>query len=456
MLMSDSEPLSERIKRSVDIVELAKSMGVDSAGYGKNISCPFHGDKSPSFRFYPDDTGGHYRCFSGCEASGDSGDVFSFVERFLSTDFRGALSYLADYTGVSLRRSEESPLEKALGLAGFFYRKDVPESVIDYFLGRGFTKETLDHFEIGYAPSGNRLSRYGKSMLPELQELGLVQLVDGKMRDLLVNRTTFPIKNAKGCLCGFAGRVLDDRKPKYINSPASSMFKKSELLFGLHLIPHGTARLYVVEGYTDVMAFYQAGEVAVCAMGVAVSTTALSGLIGRCDEIVFLFDGDAAGRNGAWAAAKAAVPLAASGECVFRFAFLGSNDPCELLIGADAKPEVISQAVNDSLLLSEFVLSELSRSVQVKRETPEFAASMSKSLNKFIAAIPAGPFLDSLTQSMSSICGIPAVPVSTIEFSTKHPELIDEIEALLNRHGFLLSDIASEANRLRFIEPNMD
>lgn len=454
--MSDSEQLSERIKRSVDIVDLAKSMGVDSACYSKNISCPFHGDKSPSFRFYPDDTGGHYRCFSGCEASGGSGDVFNFVERFQSTDFRSALSYLADYTGISLRRSEESPLEKALGLTGYFYRKEVPETVVEYFLERGFTKETLEHFEVGYAPSGNRLGRYGKNMLPELQELGLVQLTDGKMRDLLVNRATFPIKNARGSLCGFAGRVLDDRKPKYMNSPASSMFKKSELLFGQHLIPHGAARLYVVEGYTDVMAFYQVGEVAVCAMGVSVSTTALSGLIGRCDEIVFLFDGDAAGRNGAWAAAKAAMPLAASGGCIFRFAFLDSGDPCELLIGADANPEVLSRAVADSLLLSEFVLSKLSRSVQVKRGTPEFAASMSKNLNKFIAEIPAGPFLESLVQSMSSICGIPAIPVSTIEFSTKHPELIDEIEVLLNRHGFLLSDIVSEATRMRFIEPNME
>ncbi|MBI0446416.1 DNA primase [Deinococcus sp. DB0503] len=266
--------------------------------------CPFHQEKSPSFQV--DTEQGYFYCF-GCKAGGD---VFSFVQRIENLSFGDALRKLAERAGVQVearygdRSSRDLYDVNAFALA--YFREHLPGPALDYLRQRGLTDQTIEAFELGYAPEGwdGLLRRARARNLSERQLLEAGLLIEnpesGRVYDRFRGRVMFPIRDHLGRLVGFGGRVLDDSKPKYLNTPETDAFKKGELLYGLDKARAGLsngAELIVVEGYMDVIALHQHGFTgAVASLGTAL-TAEHAALLERlgAQRLVLMFDRDEAG-----------------------------------------------------------------------------------------------------------------------------------------------------------------
>jgi DNA primase len=333
--------------------------------------CPFHGEKSPSFSVSPSKQ--FYYCF-GC---GASGDAIKFLTEHLGLSFVEAVRDLAGRVGLQVPEEQVSADEQvrrdrlrerrlsigeALAKANDFYRAQLKASprAIDYLKGRGLSGQIAARFGLGYAPPGWRtlagvFARYDD---PLLEEAGLVRQRDEGEADAergrydwFRDRVMFPIRAVSGEIIGFGGRVLDDSKPKYMNSPETPVFSKGRELYGLYearaaLREKGFA--LVVEGYMDVVALAQAGfGNAVATLGTACTAEHVHKLFRFTDAVVFSFDGDAAGRRAAARALEAALPHATDLRSV-RFLFLPpEHDPDSYVreLGAEAFERALAQAV---------------------------------------------------------------------------------------------------------------
>ena len=439
--MAQNNDLVARIRANTDIVDVAKSLGIEGARYKANIQCPFHDDSNPSFRFYLDDNGGHFKCFSneGCHEKGV--DVFALVQMKNGCDFKEALSYLSDLTGIKreTKQADKSPTEQALDLARYFYHKNFNDEKTPaakaYAISRCLSQESIDRFDIGFAPPGNRLSRYGHKLFDSLKELRLVGTnEDLSNYDLLRNRLTFPIHTPEGKLMGFSGRVLDDSKPKYLNSPESPAFKKSSTLYNLHRISRSHDSCIVVEGYLDVIGLFQSGiHSAVGTMGVALCEHQLNLLLERFNEIVFMFDGDKAGKDAAWSVAKSLIPFTDRGVS-FRFMFLqGGMDPYDLA-QTTSKDEILGM-MEESLFLSDFIINESSSLIAIRRHQPELVRKVVERLESFLNQAPEGLFRDTIAYEISNLNNIPIKRIPAIDISGDIKEaFVSDLEALLERH----------------------
>lgn len=266
--------------------------------------CPFHKEKTPSFQV--DTEKGYYHCF-GCKASGD---VFSFVQQVENLSFGDALRKLADQAGLEIEvkygEKTSRDIYEVNAFALDYFRSHLSGAALDYLRGRGLTDETISAFELGYAPEGwdglLKLARTKGLSERQLLEAGLLieNPENGRVYDRFRGRVMFPIRDHLGRLVGFGGRVLDDSKPKYLNTPETDAFKKGELLYGLDRARRGLssgAELVVVEGYMDVIAMHQHGFTgAVASLGTAL-TAEHATLLERlgAQSIVLMFDQDGAG-----------------------------------------------------------------------------------------------------------------------------------------------------------------
>ena len=301
----------DQIKSKIDIVSLVSSyIKLDKAGGNFKGRCPFHNEKTPSFFVSPDR--GNYYCF-GCHAKGD---IFTFVQEFEGLDFVGSLKVLADRAGVELEKyskgdkTEKEKLHSVLEQAVFFYQKKLSENklALEYLKNRGVTDTTIKDFRIGFAPAEWRelyeylLSRdvTEKDML----QVGLVKKKEaGESRayDTFRGRIMFPIADSSGRIVAFSGRILtpDEKSPKYLNSPETSLFNKSEILFGFDKAKKDI-RLkdysILVEGQMDLIMMHQAGMTnTVASSGTALSENHLIKLRRLSNRIIMAFDGDSAG-----------------------------------------------------------------------------------------------------------------------------------------------------------------
>ncbi len=306
----------EEIKDRIDIVELIGET-VKLRRSGKNYLgfCPFHPNtRTPAFVVFPES--GTWRCFGACN---DGGDVFKFVMKKEGWDFPEALRHLAQRAGVELRpqrpeqEAEEEAhqrLREALEAAALFYRHMLKESsagaqVQEYLQRRGLREETLEQFEIGYAPaSWDALLGYLKQKgftEQEQVEAGLLSERDsGGLYDRFRHRIMFPIRDARGRMAGFGARVVDPKDvPKFLNSPQTPVFDKGKLLYGLDKARKAirqAGQAVIVEGYLDVIALHQAGFAnAVSPMGTALSEDQLRLLKRFTRRMVLALDSDAAG-----------------------------------------------------------------------------------------------------------------------------------------------------------------
>jgi DNA primase len=298
----------EDVRARLNIADvIGEHVQLSPAGKGRLKGlCPFHKEKSPSFQV--DTEQGYFYCF-GCKAGGD---VFSFVQQVENLSFGDALRQLAEKAGVQVeakygeRSSRDLYEVNAFALA--YFREHLPGPALDYLRRRGLSDATIEAFELGYAPDGwdGLLSRARARNLSERQllEAGLLSEnpESGRVYDRFRGRVMFPIRDHLGRLVGFGGRVLDDSKPKYLNTPETDAFKKGELLYGLDKARAGLssgAALTVVEGYMDVIAMHQHGFTgAVASLGTAL-TAEHAHLLERLGvaRLSLMFDNDEAGRK---------------------------------------------------------------------------------------------------------------------------------------------------------------
>jgi DNA primase len=303
----------EAVKQAADLVALVESRARLRKSGARYVGlCPFHQEKTPSFYVMPDR--GFYICF-GCH---ESGDAITFVEKTESVDFVGAIEFLADRFSIPLEYEEISPeldarrrrkerLLELLEAATAFYERYLWESQAgsqarDYLAGRGLTEAAAREFRLGLALGGSTLARKALAKGFTRDELLESGLANRRGNDYFQGRLLFPLADARGRVLGFQARKLREDDPlraKYVNSPESELFKKGDLLYGLHLGRAAIAkadRALVVEGNTDVIALRQAGlEPVVASMGTALTERQLRELRRLTTRIWLCFDGDAAG-----------------------------------------------------------------------------------------------------------------------------------------------------------------
>lgn len=364
----------------VDIVDVVgRYVPLKKGGANFMGLCPFHNEKSPSFTVSP--TKQFYHCF-GCGAHGTS---IGFLMEYSGLGFVDAVKDLAQNVGLAIPEDDHLlPAQRAqvqaktmaltdvMTKACDFYRHQLrsAESAITYLKKRGLTGEVAARFGLGYAPDGWDGLR---AVFPDydagaLVEAGLV--IDkgeepGASRrryDRFRDRIMFPIRNVKGQVIGFGGRILDSGEPKYLNSPETPLFQKGLELYGLfeaRQAIRSAGYVLVTEGYMDVVALAQLGfPQAVATLGTACTPTHVQKLLRQTDHVVFSFDGDAAGRRAARRALEACLPLATDNK-IIKFLFLPTeHDPDSYVreLGSDA----FSQQIQDAMPLSQFLLKEVS------------------------------------------------------------------------------------------------
>jgi DNA primase len=369
----------ERVRAAADMLEVVsghtelRRQGARYVGL-----CPFHDERTPSFSVDPVEK--LYYCF-GCQAGGN---IFTFLEEKEGLDFRDAVEQLADRYGVELeydtggrdderRRQRERLVELLTKTAAFYgrYLWDSREAgaARAYLESRGLGREVLEEFGVGYAPSAwdrvlTSALRAGFSEA-EIQAAGLGQRGRRGLYDRFRSRIMFPLRDARGRVLGFGARATrDNQHPKYVNSPEGPVYRKGRSLFGVdHARQHATkeGRVYVVEGYTDVLALHQAGfRNAVASMGTALTDEQVGELGRLAREVVLAFDADASGQE---AMLRAQAAAAGRGVSLKVARLPDDKDPCDLL--SEAGPDSFKTIAGDAIPILEFQVTSVLERAQM-------------------------------------------------------------------------------------------
>lgn len=354
--------LDEVLART-DIVELI-SRHVELKKSGSNLMglCPFHHEKSPSFSVSPDKQ--LYYCF-GC---GKGGGAFQFLMEHDSYSFPEAVEYLAEKAGLEVPRQtgragdearHAQALEMLARVADIFARKlasDDGRVAREYLKKRGMPEQVVRHYKLGFAPPGYGFMQqcFGDDArtLAQLEYLGLLFKNDrGGYGDRFRGRLMFPIKDRRGKVVGFGGRILGEGEPKYLNSPETPYFRKSELLYGLsehreHI--RKQKQLIVVEGYMDVLALAAHDlPLALAPLGTAIGERQIQQILRLHDAPVFCFDGDRAGRQASWRALERMMPVLAA-EHSPRFLYLPEGEDPDSLLAKEGGEAFAARLENEA------------------------------------------------------------------------------------------------------------
>ncbi|MFZ3153312.1 DNA primase [Pseudomonas sp.] len=407
-----------------DIVDVVASrIQLKKAGKNYTACCPFHKEKTPSFSVSPDKQ--FYYCF-GC---GAGGNALGFVMDHDQLDFPQAIEDLAKRAGMEVPREEgarnnkprqptDSPLYPLLTAAAEFYKqalKSHPQrkAAIDYLKGRGLSGEIARDFGMGFAPPGwdNLLKHLASDSLQQKAMIDAGLLVEnaesGKRYDRFRDRIMFPIRDSRGRVIAFGGRVLGDEKPKYLNSPETPVFHKGQELYGLFEARKHNRDLdeiMVVEGYMDVIALAQQGlRNAVATLGTATSEEHLKRLFRVVPSVLFCFDGDAAGRNAAWRALEATLPSLQDGRRA-RFLFLPDGEDPDTLVRSEGTDAFRARINQHAQPLADYFFQQLSeeadpRSLEGKAHLMTLAVPL-------IDKIPGNNLRALMRQRLSEITGL--------------------------------------------------
>ena len=394
-----------RVRDATDVVSLiSRTVVLKQKGRLFWGRCPFHGEKTPSFKVDPGT--GLWHCF-GC---GAGGDAFGFIMRSDNVEFPDAVRQLAEEarveiteTGESTPRGHRDRFMQASGDAAAFYHRVLvtskepgPTSAREYLASRGFGSDVARRFELGYAPGRGVLCRHLTDLgytADELVQANLGLLTDsGQLRDRFYERVMFPIRNLQGRTVGFGGRVIGSGEPKYLNTQETPVFHKSENLYAIErarneIVKAGAA--IVVEGYTDVIALHEAGVAnAVATLGTALTRKHVK-LLGRFTRrIVYLFDADEAGLRAADRAAEfidVGIDPASGGTAIELVVAVipDGRDPADYVGSAGA--EGIAHVVESARPLMEFVLDR--RLAEHDLSTPEGRARALSAAASALASI---------------------------------------------------------------------
>jgi len=408
--------INDLIDRS-DIVEIVSSrIQLKKAGREYKACCPFHGEKTPSFTVSPDK--GFYHCF-GC---GAHGTAVGFLMEHDQLEFVEAVEELASLNGVDVPRetsasagpvSPTAPLYELLDKAAKLFRDQLRDNpaAVDYLKKRGLDGETAARFLIGYAPAGwdFLLKRFGADDAgrDRLLKTGLVlRNEDGKVYDRFRERIMFPIRDSRGRMVGFGGRVLGQGEPKYLNSPETPVFHKGRELYGLYearKINRKLDNLIVVEGYMDVVALacHDINN-AVATLGTATTPEHLQRLFRATNEIIFCFDGDRAGRDAAWRALQVTLPELREGRQV-RFLFLPDGQDPDSLVRDQGAAEFRRQ-LDNSMPLSEYLLDHLKAATDLS--SMDGQARLAELARPLVNRIPEGIYRELLLDRLAQEVGL--------------------------------------------------
>ncbi len=393
------EAFVEEVVSRSDIVEvIGERVPLKKKGKEFAACCPFHQEKTPSFYVSPEKQ--FYHCF-GC---GAHGNVVGFLMEYDHLDFPTAIETLAGRLGLEIPREKGDQekldrvtrLRQVTALAADWFRASLrrhPEA-IDFLKQRGLTGETAARFALGFAPPGNHLETAlaGKAGPEELVATGLViQRDDGDRYDRFRNRVIFPIRDPRGHVIGFGGRVIGAGEPKYLNSPETELFHKGFGVYGLYESRQVNQRpdaLIVVEGYMDVILLAQNGvHHAVATLGTATTVEQIGLLYRQTDRLVFCFDGDAAGRRAAVRALEVALPLMHDGRDL-RFAFLPEGEDPDSFVRAQGRTGFNRFVEQHALGFDRFLTLHLDESIP--GEDTAAQARKNKEAHRLINTMPQG------------------------------------------------------------------
>ena len=416
--------IDELIARA-DIVEvIGARVQLKKAGREYKACCPFHNEKTPSFWVSPDKQ--FYHCF-GC---GKHGTVLGFLMDHDHMAFPEAVEELATRLGLEVpheggvdrgaRRADE-PLFELMAQVARFYADGLAREARarDYLAQRGLAPETIARFGLGYAANSwnEVLRRFGTAEADRqrLADAGLIverergQIRDGERHyDRFRDRIMFPIRDARGRVIAFGGRIIDAGEPKYLNSPETLLFHKGRELYGIYETRRARpnlTRLVVVEGYMDVVRLHQSGvDYALATLGTATTPEHFRRIFRLVPAVVFAFDGDRAGRAAAWRALQQALPEAREGREI-RFLFLPEGQDPDTLVGAEGR-EAFEQRLQSAVPLSEYLVRELSEQSELAHA--DGRARFAESARPLFARVPEGVYRELLLERLAQVVGLPA------------------------------------------------
>jgi DNA primase len=406
-----------------DIVEIIGArVPLKKSGREFKACCPFHNEKSPSFWVSPDKQ--FYHCF-GC---GAHGTAIGFLIAYEKLGFIDAVADLAQRAGLELPQEALGPrdpgsadLHEIMSRASRFFEQNLSDNARgrEYLKARGIDAPTAAKFALGYAPdSWNALlNRFGTQDDERRQLLQAGLIIERDTRggerssgfyDRFRDRLMFPIRDSRGRVLAFGGRIIDQGEPKYLNSPETPLFHKGRELYGLYEARQAHSdfkRLMIVEGYMDVVRLHQSGiTYAVATLGTATTQEHLNKLLRLTSELVFCFDGDRAGRQAAWRALENALPMARDGR-ELRFMFLpDGHDPDTLVaeIGKDA----FEERLRASLPLSDYLIRELLQ--QVDLGVIDGRAKLKALAQPLFSRMPEGVYRELLADALAAEIRMPA------------------------------------------------
>ncbi len=404
----------------VDIVDVIDArVPLRKAGRDYSARCPFHDEKTPSFTVSQEKQ--FYHCF-GC---GAHGTAIGFLMEYDHMDFVEAVRELAARVGMEMpaagdgddkRRAQNQALYDVLEAAAGFYRRQLREHVrgaaaIDYLKGRGISGETAAAFGLGYAPPAwdSLLPALGKERQAALLAAGmLIRKEGGSLYDRFRDRIVFPIRDPRGRVIAFGGRVLGDDGPKYLNSPETPVFHKGRELYGIHEARKAVRHLerwLVVEGYMDVIMLAQYGiHYAVATLGTATTTANVERLLRMTPEVVFCFDGDRAGREAAWRALENTLPVMREGYQA-RFLFLPEGEDPDSLVQKEGKA-AFEARIATAVTLSAFFYDHLQR--QVDTGSIDGRARLVELARPYLSKLPPGVFRHMMTEHLATLARMEA------------------------------------------------
>jgi DNA primase len=492
--------IDELIAR-VDIVEVIGSrVQLKKAGREFKACCPFHGEKTPSFTVSPDKQ--FYHCF-GC---GAHGTAIGFLMEHDRLSFVEAVEELAARLGLEVPREagsigrqdtgDDLDLYEVNARAAQFYRECLKEDAraIAYLKQRGLTGETAARFAIGYAPNswnavlkkfghgagsgqnaseshGDNHSDNNNGSVSQkenandaarraLLAAGLIVERGAGTRevqrdagsgyyDRFRDRIMFPIRDARGRVIAFGGRILDQGEPKYLNSPETPIFHKGKELYGLYearQTRQTLQRLLIVEGYMDVVRLHQAGiTYALATLGTATTAEHLNRIFRLAAEVIFCFDGDRAGRAAAWRALENALPQARDGRQI-KFLFLPEGYDPDSLVGEEGS-EKFAARLDDAVPLSEYLVEHLSSQLDLGHV--DGRARLAELARPLLQQIPAGIYRELLISRLAEEVRMPASKLAALLNNADHAGSSDDDTRAGDARGARLPAVYDNLQRAR-------
>jgi len=409
--MSIPTSFIDQLLDQTDIVDvIGRRIPLNKKGSNFWCQCPFHDDSNPSMAVNQD------KQFFYCFVCQESGNAIHFLRQYENLEFVDAIETLASSAGMTVpyenNRLDKSKPSGLVEKAVRFYQANLNETIapkaIQYLKERKITGPTAKKFNIGYAQDKwdglfNHLE--AEASAKELNESGLFSKKDNRFYDRFRGRVIFPIRNIKGDFIAMGGRIIDEGEPKYLNSPETSFFNKSNELFGLYEVKESErniASLIVVEGYMDVIGLYEHGiKNAVATLGTAVTPNHVSKIMRYTNKIFFAFDGDLAGGKAAWKAVENTFPIIREDINIYFVFFDPEHDPDSYI--NEHGLEGFQKLLDESISLSSYFLSKVK---EYNLETLEGRAQAAAFAIPVVNKINNSVIKEIYASEVSKLCGM--------------------------------------------------